>query len=709
MRLDSLVRLLESADFVSFREIAAIVLARRGFRDVALTDGWRDGGRDFRVATLPPNPLKLGVQVSVERDWKGKLAEDARKVRDSHGLSDLLFVSSRRLADAEFSGVSDSILKSESVRVTKMDSQGIATLAITEGFADQLLRALGISTTVPTPRSISAAALREDVAYSFAFFGNEPTTFRKEVVEQSIVSALYYTAGSGTRDDVVANVSGALALADNQKQQVRGGIDRMLQDGRLIPHNDEVQLRTDLLDGHGAAVALRENDWNELGEAVRACLTKRTSRRNVTDDEVRSVLEPIGALLLSAGAGAAAAIESPVSQSKLRTQLRDRMRLLHASLEGCGVSGAEALAALLEELTQVAMQSSIGRHLVAGELFLALASMQTPHLLQALGSKEQISVLIDSSVAIPMLTGLLFETTDRFDSLASRQAFEQIQAHGINAIIPWDYLEETAAHMLDAFLAYGAIVDLDPDLRASENAFVSHYVTLRIRNKLGGRSFLQYLQAFGFDERLALGNYYAARDEYMRRISSIFQQYGISTRRLHSPSRGAEKRAQEAVSFAEHERSIRRQRIVASHDIRTIAFLYDRERNGGETYILCTWDNLHFYVREHHSSPFERWLVLDPALLGDVLSLAAAEELPVVVSPTVLAMSMSDGAAKSAAHVWDVLVNLERGNLYDADLLAQARAFKASYSSIASASAVANGVRDAWQRWKSTHAKVENE
>jgi hypothetical protein len=73
MRLDSLIRLIEASDFLAFRELALECLAMKGYQEVTLTNGWKDGGTDLRVFQLPPNPTPMAFQITVERDWKTKL------------------------------------------------------------------------------------------------------------------------------------------------------------------------------------------------------------------------------------------------------------------------------------------------------------------------------------------------------------------------------------------------------------------------------------------------------------------------------------------------------------------------------------------------------------------------------------------------------------------------------------------------------------
>jgi hypothetical protein len=67
-----------------------------------IADGPNDGGTDIRVYSLPPNPVRIGVQVSVEKDWKEKIEANAAKVNKKLGLECLRFISSRRIPEALF-------------------------------------------------------------------------------------------------------------------------------------------------------------------------------------------------------------------------------------------------------------------------------------------------------------------------------------------------------------------------------------------------------------------------------------------------------------------------------------------------------------------------------------------------------------------------------------------------------------------------------
>ena len=78
MRLEALSRLIASADFLSFREIALETMKLLGYQQPTLTDGWSDGGTDIRLTMMPPYPSPLTVQVTAQKDWRSKLTSRPR-------------------------------------------------------------------------------------------------------------------------------------------------------------------------------------------------------------------------------------------------------------------------------------------------------------------------------------------------------------------------------------------------------------------------------------------------------------------------------------------------------------------------------------------------------------------------------------------------------------------------------------------------------
>lgn len=700
MKLESLSRLIASADYQAFREIARICLAARGLSP-SLTDGPNDGGGDFALylSSNAIEPAPIAVQVSVEKDWRSKLRKDAQKIKTKLKVTDLLYISSRRLPDAEFIGISDELRKNHGIRAQKMDSQSIASLTLDRGLIPQVLQAMGISLPPPSSKPFRRPDLRKDVAYAFAFFGTDAQSFRVCALERAVLATISQRGDEVLRSNVVEEVAITLGLALNQRRQIDSVIDRMLQEGRLRAKNGSLRLDPKEANTWRGVSALQQKSQEdlraELDRVLLRHLSAETSRKRAAD----LLLEDLGALLFATAAAASSSLEQRHDRSYHQGPVQQRLRHLQETLDLIGIPETER-DATLNELSQLATASDFGKTLLAGEMFLHLLNMRTPHLLAALGSRSRMEVIVDTSVAMPLLCVLLFESIQHDFFLAAKHVYDQLIAHEIPVTLPRQYLEETAAHLIEAY-RYRDIVGTDSDLRASTNAFVAHYAIM-YGAKPDVASFVKYLQAFGLNEAQAKSDFYMARDILMRRLEEHFRRYNIRCG-VFQPGRPSLKLAEEHLAYAQRMHpEIRRARTTLDHDAEVVGWLYDHEVEHDVINVLCTWDNLHSYLRQDSVN----WDVLDPAVFGDVLSLAApeAEDLR-LVSPVVVAMTFSNAHAQRGAEVWDFLIRTERDKLTDAALREQAQAFKADWLSRASQDPRSQNIQRAWEEWKAAHLR----
>lgn len=698
MRLDSLSRLIEAADFMSFRELALECLAMKGYQDVALTDGWSDGGTDVRVFQLPPNPTPMAFQITVERDWKGKLQEDAQKIQEKLKLTHMTLVTSRRVPEAEFHAEAERLWQSRGIRATKLDSQAIASTFFLEGRTTRVLDILGIKAG-PERAAADSTDVRADAAYSFVFFGSDTQRFREATIESAIITVGARQEGPIERQAFEREIRNLLQLPDALAPRVASVVDRLIQTGDLNGPDPTLTLSPKLTDAAGAMRVLRDTEWRQLRDSVASLLYEKGAHKKSIEPLLDAVLSDLGAVLLESARTAYASLESLDTRSVLADRIRARLRHLHATLDALGLAEGADRDAALESLSELASNSPIGKCILSGELFLSLSSSRMPQLIRALGARSGVRILLDSSVAIPMLCGLLFRPVSNRFSLAAQHVYDQVGVHGLSMTLPVDYLEEACTHLLRAYGDYEPIVDLDPDLTASENAFVSHYAKLR-QDGLAP-PFSDYVRAFGLDDPLRKAEFYAARDGLKPRLQRLFDRYSISVTPMGRPSSTSQRRAEESIAYAIHQLEVTRPDVLVRHDVRTIAYLHDSDRTGDMAHVLCTWDGVHFWVRERESAD---WQVLNPGLLGDILALANPEDMQgQIASPTILAKSLSEEAAARGAEVWDRLVRIERGTLHDAELLAQARAFKEEYIARLQSGKAMRDVNRAWAEWKAMH------
>lgn len=692
MHLESLVRLIESADFMTFRAIALRYLARKGYQDPVLTDGWRDGGSDVSVSQLPPNTTKLAIQITVERNWEPKIKKDAVKARDKLGLNVMLFICSRRVPEADFVPVTESLFSSHGVSIVKHDSQAIASLFFREGQTTEILRLMGIDVTV-NPAVPQPADFRTATACSFFFFGKETQRFKESVIESAILAVLTQSRCALERKQLEEKVREVLGTSGVPVRQIAGAIDRMNQGGQVHLHDSSVEIDPAAADAVVAAQILYEQEWKNLRVEITE-VVKAQCRKRPEADDIGEILCDLGALLMAAATDMIRSLARKGKKATILGTVESKLNHLNATLDSLGATEGNR-EGLLTELAGVVSRSPAGRQMLVGELYLQVVGLKKHHLIRALGGNAEVRVMLDASVAIPMLCSVLFEPVSQRFSIAASQLYNQMLLHGIPVELPEDYLEEVSTHLIDA-AAYADIVDLDPDLALSENAFVAHYVSLRLKGKAGG--FDSYLTSFGLNAGLRQADFYAKRDALRPRLQGLFANYQIRFRAIPEVSQASRKWAETEVMHAIVTEGLERPPILVRHDARVLGYLHQQVSDPDLVYVLCTWDRLHFAVR---GADDLRWEALNPAVFSDLLSaVSSADDDYSLVSPLVLARTVTDRTTEDGARVWDAIVRIERNEIHDADLMREAHDFKRSYLQRRAVDLEFREIEKNWLNWK---------
>jgi hypothetical protein len=260
-------------------------------------------------------------------------------------------------------------------------------------------------------------------------------------------------------------------------------------------------------------------------------------------------------------------------------------------------------------------------------------------------------------------------------------------------------LEECAAHLLTAARDYLPIIEHDSDLRGSKNAYVAHF---KLLNPEGTKQqFRKYLGAFGLTAAIEPDR--RGRNRLMEELARIFRRYGVASV-SGRPRSDLRKEAEEALTHAMKDLSrggdvIYREPLLIRHDATVIALLNREAIDSAGASVLCSWDRLLFHVHERGGASFD---VMDPAALGDMMSLALASDAETqLLGPTVLAMQMSDEEVERGAAVWDTIASLESGRLTDGELLQKAKEFKADFLSSHARRLERKAIQEAWLKWKS--------
>jgi hypothetical protein len=697
MRLDHMVRLIEGADASSFREIALLYLNASGYESVELTDGPRDAGTDVALWNLGSNPEPLAVQVSVQRaGWQGKVRQDAQRASDVLGRKNFLYVTSRRIAPADRAPLEEELYARQGVTLRIVDCQAIASKFLADGTSTQILKALGIPIGSPEAKK-NRFNIREDLAYTYAFFGADVAAFREAAFDRSIAAFLVRATTPQSREETVAGVVRALQLGRARRGLVEARVDAMIQRGDLRVANGQLHVSDRLADAQRSARAVRERQWHNLKRSLSEALSHVGLFGARLEKTEELVAQAAGSLMLRAAESAGAAVRPSADTGPAKQQMWIQLRKLENGLVNRGLDPSAA-ADLVPKLTNIVALSDLGQTLLAGELFLSLLDMEGSNLMRALGGHEALEVFFDASVAIPILASLLYEPQDEHFFRAAHAAYMLALGHGVTLFLPRDYLEEAASHLLEAWEVYRPILEADPDLQFSKNAFVAHYLALRHEKKHTG-SFESYLQSFGL--RTATGptrSFSAERDWIMSRMRTLFVRYGIAVAEPGLVSSQALQAAQSAITFTAKELHLERKGLLLQHDARAVADIGSRAAAGEVAVLFCTWDRLHLRLRTA-GGPVE-WNAMDPVVLADLLALASDDDVAALQSAVDTAMEFGESEARRGAEIWDEIIRIEQQNLYDAELMQQAKAFKDSYLESSRSSEKREPLAASWLAWK---------
>ena len=122
---------------------------------------------------------------------------------------------------------------------------------------------------------------------------------------------------------------------------------------------------------------------------------------------------------------------------------------------------------------------------------------------RALGRRTNIVMLLDSSVAMPVIFGLEFGAVKSRYGVAALALKDACKAHNIRMMVPRCYLNEMAAHghsALEKLEIYNSLPEeARSSLRSSGNAYLSHYTHIRESMQASGNELAldEFLSHFG--------------------------------------------------------------------------------------------------------------------------------------------------------------------------------------------------------------------
>lgn len=704
MTLDEWVDLIKSTiGPADFKRIGVEFLREHFGRTIQYSDGKGDGGIDSWVIFRSEPEVRHAGQFHAgkSQDWDVKLAADLKaftRYRDSfkeddpsrHDFKRMYFVTSQ-VTDATFVETrTQELFDIWGVTVRVFDARAIASLALQnkgELWRQLVHRIPGYEETA-TP-SLSA---RDEALLAFAFFHDKPAKYRKAVAKSAIATVLHRHAGKLTCDVLSAESVTLLQLAPGSRL-----IDWALRDLKsehLIElDNGDVTASPELIDSTRACLTLANDDQEKLkAECVRVLeplIPKGTHhRKEIAVRAVNAIFDDLGLLVRSPIAEQVRYTVDPSTQPRSRYE-RDafvRWRTAARRLEqelGADAQGHRAIEAVVEAIAQ----SAFAKNLAAAELFLQLTRLDASELTQALTATAQ-HVLLDASVALPMICALYDEPIRAWNtSHAAWELHRMLKTRGMRCVVPSVYLEEMAAHLLNA-REFADVVESESDLERSHNFFVAHFCSLRSGERSSERTtsnFLEFLADFGAAPSTSGGTWQDERRRGEHALREILQRYEIDIERIEETP----------TDSPLPEEPTKRDPRLRRHDRAVVRELM-RWAKAGPRWLVCTADGWLRTVLNDRDI-----VAVDDVGLADLLELVRPRDVAQpLLSPIELATSVGEQERESAALVWDEIVAIEGAALRDRELIRRAREFRKAWIARPSA----QDLREAWRQYRETGA-----
>ncbi len=692
MNLDAVARLIEASSLTEFRNISHEFLQLIGLRSATYCDGPYDGGTDF---SLPAKgELRPAVQISVEADWRSKLQKDVLKLKKNYNSNLVYFLSSRRIPENSFESIKNQILDRESVTVTRYDNQAIATTFLKECKINKLLNILGIDiSTISNSRSTHLrkymGASTEAVS-ALLIFGDDAKSLRNHIFSSLIKSELAHNKAPLEKNELIKKVIDKNGLSENQTKVISSHLDRLIQSGEIHIKSKAFRLSEEESQKFTALAQITDYEAASLLKLVTDYITNNHVNLDKESREliVSNLLELAVCLIINQFS------DNKESSKEYEVYKQTQDFLI-------GKIGIQQTNELLRNLTEIVADSTFAKHVVAAKLYTTVLNSNSEQLVLALGGRAGATVFFDSSVVIPMLCGLVFDTTSNRSEHSARLLYDLLKEHEFTGIVPKGYVEEVAAHLIEACRDYAAILQSGEKLSKSDNAFVSHFSKY---SQTATISFDEYAMTFGvrlsqIQPDLNDSMFYAIRDKAIIEISALLARYSINVNDTKGWNKGAYERLTASLSNA----NISRPDVLIGHDAAVISYLSSNELPSDQAKILCTWDKIHYDI-----NPDGAWgyIVMTPLSTIDLFAIAKGRHTDYPLSTLLEFAKMQTEDSKAIAdQIWDSVAGIEQGALSDARLLSIAKKFKEKYviENGDTNSIAIEDIPKAWLAWKNSH------
>ena len=606
-----------------FYGVALMYLERLGYKELSVVDGAGDGGRD-----VTSSRDDLRIQLSVRKDWEKKINEEAANTKTA-GRRHLIYVTNRIISPAAEQDFFERVYAYKgNVEVSIADLRRISTVLTRPGVINRSYEMLGMK----VPQEVHADP-KEIAVSSVLMFSAEARELREEIVEANVRAQLLRQPGISEK--AVKDALSDILPGPNVERDVSAALSRLRTAKRITGPAAAIHLASEAREVMEAA----ETELLAARMADIAMLVEVTGLNETDADELLDIALEL--LIRSRDLNGVGPVEE---------QLRNF--LASHGLSRRRIKVYEALAAT--------SSARIRQH---GQTIDRIFSTNSFDIYRALGRRTTVHLVLDASVAMPVLFGLSFGSSRSRYGVSALALRDACNAHGITMVVPNAYLNEMAYHglvgALDRLEIHNALPrEAKSSLKSSKNAYLSHFA--HIAETLGAQgeelTLKEFLEHFGLIEGRPL-------HRVENRISTLLDGFGIKVIADGRYEAQIHKRIVEA-------KPKENRKIVIDHDAIVVTMLKNDEDKG---FVFATWDNALIDLVQD----ITRVYADTPARVVDFLSMAGGQEFEREESFELLStlLHVDEKPAAKLASLIDKIASVDMAYKLDR-IVAEARAQK---------------------------------
>ncbi|QYA15928.1 hypothetical protein [Rhizobium sp. AB2/73] len=538
MYFPALLKAIQALEEKAFYNVAIMCLEQLGYRDLSIVDGPGDGGKDV-VCSRPD----VRIQLSVRKTWEQKINEEAANT-EAAGLRHFVYVTNRAITPDDQDEFLDTQYRYKGiVDLTIIDLRRVATSLTRPSVIREAYELLGLripAELVADPKDVTISTL--------LMFSKDAKDLKEEFIEASIRARLLHVEGI-PEEQLIENVAAALP-GINIDRSARAALSRLRIAGRVK--------------GAATAVKLSDSEVKKMQAAETEYLAAREIDLAAVAKVTRLNVEDSGKLL-------GLALELLVRDENL-----DGLGPIEQAIRS--FLAEKRLEHKRDEIYEVLSKTNLSKLKQYGKAVSQIFATNTFDIYRALGRRTDIKVVLDSSVAMPVLFGLSFGGARSRYGVAALALKTALVQHKIAAVVPRPYLNEMAAHGRAAIAlvdAYGALPrDAKRSLRSSENAYLSHFAHIEETMEEKGESISlgEFLAYFGIQAGRSL-------DKVENKIESLLDSHGIKVITCPKTDQTVFRSMSAAKKYHD--------KYIIDHDAAVATLLKNDDEHG---YILSTWD-----------------------------------------------------------------------------------------------------------------------